>query len=185
MRLIVALSGPIAVGKSVFIAEFLKRIKGVRISTRELILSLRDVKSERGVLQAAGESLDHETDGKWVADALALQAKTLGDELIALVDSIRIAKQADHLRSEFGEKFKHLHLSAAHDVLAQRFIERKNKGDLAVLEFATYEEAKANATEAAVEGLGRIADIRINTDQLAPEAAAMLAIDQLGLLGNV
>lgn len=184
MRLVIAISGPIAVGKSAFIAEFLKRIKGVRVSTRELILSLRNVPSQRGPLQEAGDSLDHETNGKWVADALAVRAKTLEDDAVAVVDSVRIAKQVDNLRSAYGEKVKHLHLTASLDALTQRFMDRKEKGDPAVLEFATYAEARANATEAAVEKLGDIADVLLNTDNLTPGATATLAMRKLGLFGN-
>src|SRR5437764_1491865 len=99
MRLVIAISGPIAVGKSAFIAEFLKRFKGIRISTRELILTLRSVPSERGPLQEAGDSLDRETDGKWVADALSARARAIDDDAIAIVDSVRIAKQVEHLRN--------------------------------------------------------------------------------------
>ena len=142
MRLVIAMSGPIAVGKSAFIAEFLKRIKGVRVSTRDLILSLRNVPSERGPLQEAGDSLDRETNGKWVADALAARVKNLGDDSVTIVDSVRIAKQVDHLRVAYVEKVKHLHLTASLEVLTQRFMDRKKKGDPAVLEFATYDEAR-------------------------------------------
>jgi adenylosuccinate synthase len=181
MRLVIAMSGPIAVGKSAFIAEFLKRIKGVRVSTRELILSLRNVPSERGPLQEAGDSLDRETNGKWVADALAARAKTIDDDAVAIVDSVRIAKQVEHLRLAYGDKLRHLHLTASLEVLTQRFMDRKKKGDPAVLEFATYEDARANATEAGVEKLAEVADVVINTDHMSAEVTATLAVQKLGL----
>src|SRR4051794_9248576 len=71
MRFLIAVSGPIAVGKSAVIGELAQRFKTLRISTRELIQARRPVPSERGPLQAAGEALDRETDGKWVAEDVA------------------------------------------------------------------------------------------------------------------
>lgn len=184
MRLVVTMSGPIAVGKSAVIAEFLKRIKAVRVSTRELILSLRNVPSGRGPLQEAGDSLDRETNGKWVADALAARVRTIDGDAVVIVDSVRVPKQIDHLRLAYGEKVRHLHLTASLHVLTQRFMDRKKRGDPAVVEFATYEEARANATEAAVEKLAEFADVVVNTDKLSADATATLAIEKLGLLGS-
>ena len=174
MRLIIAVSGPIAVGKSVFIGELMQRFGAVRISTRELIQSLRSVPSERGPLQEAGEDLDRTTDGKWVADALATRATTLADDVVVVVDAVRIAKQVEHLRKAFGVRVWHVHLTASHDILSARFMSRKEKGDPAVLEFATYDEARANATEAEVDKLGGIADDLIDTDKLDPASIALL-----------
>jgi adenylosuccinate synthase len=184
MRLAIAISGPIAVGKSAFIAQLMKRFKGVRISTRELILMLRSVPSERGPLQQAGDSLDRETDGKWVAEALSARAKAIDKDAIAIVDSVRIAKQVEHLRIAYGDRVKHIHLTASYQVLSKRFMSRRETGDPAVLEFATYDEAKANATEADVGKLAEIADLLIETDDLSAEAAATLAVRQLGIVDN-
>src|SRR5262245_13718025 len=97
MRLVIPVSGPIAVGKSAFIRELVRHFSSVRISTRELIQSLRPVPSERGPLQLAGEALDRETDGKWVADALAACADKFPDDAIVIVDSVRIAKQVESI----------------------------------------------------------------------------------------
>jgi adenylosuccinate synthase len=182
MRLIIAVSGPIAVGKSVFIGELVRQFNATRVSTRELIQSLRDVPTERGPLQEAGESLDQETDGKWVSDGLAMRMTSFSDDAVIVVDSVRIAKQVEHLRAKFGNSVRHVHLTASYDVLASRFRERKERGDPAVLEFATYEEARTNPTEAAIESLGDVADLKINTDTLQPAALVNIAAEQLHLL---
>jgi adenylosuccinate synthase len=181
MRLIIAVSGPIAVGKSAFIAEFLNCVKGIRVSTRELILALRSVPSERGPLQEAGDSLDLETDGKWVADALADRANALDSDTLVLVDSVRIAKQVKHLRIAHRDQVKHIHLTASYEVLSKRFMSRKERGDPAVCEFATYEDARANATEASVGNLAEVADLLIDTDHLSAASAAALAVQKLGI----
>lgn len=176
MRHVIVVSGPIAVGKSAFIDELVRRFGAVRISTRELIQSLRSVPSERRALQEAGDELDRETDGKWVADALAARADTLAADAIVIVDSVRIAKQVEHLRRAFGSQVWHVHLTAPHEVLSRRFLSRRLEGDP-----ATYAEARANATEAEVEQLGAIADERIDTDRLDAGSVATLAADKFGL----
>jgi adenylosuccinate synthase len=181
MRLIIAVSGPIAVGKSVFIGELIRQYNVIRVSTRELIQLLRNVPTERGPLQEAGESLDRETDGKWVSDCLAERMKDFGDNSVVVVDSVRIAKQVDHLRAQFGDGVRHIHLTASYDVLADRFRQRKERGDPAVADFATYDEARANPTEAAIESLGDIADVTINTDELQPAALVNIAAKRVQL----
>src|SRR5713101_5328204 len=60
------------------------------IKTRKLIESLVQVPNERGALQKAGEQLDQETQGQWVAKALAREVSRLPDNCSVLVDSIRI-----------------------------------------------------------------------------------------------
>lgn len=181
MRLVIAISGPIAVGKSEFIVELLKRLNGVRISTRELIRSLRTVSNERGLLQQAGDSLDVETDGKWVADALSVFAAELSDDVVAIVDSVRITKQIEHLRIAYPDKVKHIHLTASQEVLVTRFVKRKQSNVQAVLESATYDQAKTNATEADIEKLAATADLCIVTDVVTAEAAATHAVNTLGI----
>jgi adenylosuccinate synthase len=178
MRIVIAVSGPIAVGKSVFIAELVQSYGAIRISTRELIQALRDVPSERGPLQEAGEALDRETEGQWVAQALSARIDSLNETAVVIIDSVRIPKQVEHLRTAFPDKVWHVHLTASPEVLAARFDQRKKKGDPAVLEFATYQEARANPTEAGVDRLGDIADIRLNTDNLDPGSIAKLAAER-------
>lgn len=181
MRYIIAVSGPIAVGKSAVISEIEKRFSAVRISTRTLIQSLRTVPSERGPLQEAGEALDRETDGKWVADALARRTDRFAEDGIVIVDSVRIKKQVEHLRHRFGSQVWHVHLTASAEVLKRRFAQRKEKNDPAVREFETYEEARANATERQIETLGENANARIVTDRLEPGSVATLAVEKLRL----
>jgi adenylosuccinate synthase len=181
MRFVIAISGPIAVGKSAFIQEFEKRFRVERISTRLLIQARRPVPTERQALQEAGEALDRETDGKWVADDVATRAAKLDDDTIVIVDSVRIARQVEHLRATFGKKVGHVHLTASDEVLTRRFLIRKERGDPAVREFATHAEVRANPTEAAVEALGAIADARIETDDLQPEQVATTVAERLKL----
>lgn len=181
MYLVVVMSGPIAVGKSSVISELVHRCEGVRVSTRSIIQALRPVPSERGPLQAAGEELDRETGGRWVADALAARTSDFATAGIVVVDSIRIQGQIEHLRERFGGRVRHMHLTARLDVLEARFAARKAADDPAVREFATYAEARSNPTEAAVEAMAGTADLTIDTSELTPAAVADKVLGDLGL----
>ncbi len=181
MKLIIAVSGPIAVGKSVFIEEFVRQFNAIRYSTREFIQSLRDVPTERGALQEAGELLDQETDGRWVSLCLEDRMASLSDGAIVVVDSVRIPKQVEHLRAMFGDDVLHVHLTASYAVLVSRFEKRKTHGDPAVREFATYDEVRENATEASIERLREIANLEINTDDIQPVTLVRTVAEKLGL----
>lgn len=178
---VIAVSGPIAVGKSAVISWLQARANVARISTREVIQSLWGVTSERTALQEAGDALDRETDGKWVADVVAERAAGIAADTVVVVDSVRTAKQVEHLRNRFGKKLFHVHLTASRAVLEGRFASRKAKGNLALKDVETYEEALANDAEAQIETLGPLADKCINTDRLDPASVAVLAFESLGL----
>ena len=125
----------------------------------------------------AGERLDRETRGAWVAEKAAKVAGELGNDDILVVDSIRIAPQLDHLKQAFGSKLVHIHLTATDQVLAKRYRERPRE----VREFETYEELRASPTEADVEKLQSIAQYVIDTDRIPPEAVLTRALLDLGL----
>jgi adenylosuccinate synthase len=184
MRNLIAVSGPIAVGKSSVISWLETRFFAIRVSTRAIIQSLRDVPSDRRSLQEAGDALDGETGGKWVADALGKWVHKSPADAIIVVDSVRIGKQVDHLRQAFGDKVWHVHLTASNEVLAKRFDDRKKLGDPAVREFATYQEVRDNTAEANIEQLGNIANVRIVTDRLEPGSVATLATEKLKLFAT-
>ena len=174
---IIAVSGPIAVGKSTLIDELVKLVGASRISTRHLIQSLRPgVPNERGPLQVAGDELDRMTDGKWVAQALLDHTRDSNEGAIVIVDSVRTLEQVSHLRKKFSI-VHHVHLTASDDVLRKRFNHRKQQNDPGVREFATYEEAKANATEAGIAGLGGNADLCIDMGERSPAEAASCVIE--------
>jgi adenylosuccinate synthase len=171
MRLVIALSGPIAVGKSAVIQRLAEQFSAHRISTRELIQSKRpEVPTERAALQTAGVELDVDTDGRWVAESLPDRCAGFGDQAVVVIDSVRIKKQVGHLRSMYPGRVWHLHLTASFEVLKSRFLGRKADGDP-----ATYEAAVANDTERQVDTLARSADYSICTDNLTPEQTAELA----------
>jgi hypothetical protein len=61
--LVIALSGPVASGKSGLADEFIRRFRSYKLSTREILLKM-GVENERGALMTEGNRLDQETDGE-------------------------------------------------------------------------------------------------------------------------
>jgi adenylosuccinate synthase len=70
MRYIIVISGPVGVGKSELAKALIARFGAARISTRELLIDRTGTPNERKPLQEAGERLDQETDGAWVAQGI-------------------------------------------------------------------------------------------------------------------
>ncbi len=161
MKQIIVLSGPIAVGKTAFSDELMRRYPCEKVSTRKYLLKVKQVVDERKALQQAGADLDIETNGSWVADAVSAAIPNT-DKNFLLVDSARIASQVEGLRDRFGgENVHHFHLTAPDDVLEKRYRARASLGD----QTATYEEAKADRIEAEIESLATIADVVVPTEK--------------------
>ncbi len=177
---IILLSGPVASGKTRLATALVERYGFVSIKTRKLIESLVRVPNERGALQKAGQQLDDETQGQWVAQALAREVSRLPDECSVLVDSIRIEKQAEAIRVAFGALVVHIHVTAPTGILSDRYADRTAN----VKEFASYEQVRADKTENAIESLAAIADIVIDTKQNSPSDVLVRAATRLGLYGR-
>lgn len=177
---IILLSGPVASGKTRLATALVERYGFVSIKTRKLIESLVRVPNERGALQKAGQQLDDETQGQWVAQAFTREVSRLPDECSVLVDSIRIEKQAEAIRVAFGALVVHIHVTAPTGILSDRYADRTAN----VKEFASYEQVRADKTENAIESLAAIADIVIDTKQNSPSDVLVRAATRLGLYGR-
>lgn len=177
MRLLLALSGPIGVGKSEFCRILTERFGALRLSTRELLVA-KGTAEVREDLQAAGERLDRETEGRWVADALVARLSEQSSDVI-IVDAIRIKKQIDHIRRSLGDKIRvwHVFLDAEDAILADRYEKREKK----IAEFATYAQVKASATEATIRSLKDVADRAIDTSRCEAVSVVAQAVAGLGI----
>ncbi|MAU95344.1 MAG: adenylosuccinate synthase [Fulvimarina sp.] len=177
MPIILLLSGPVGVGKSVFSKVLENRFKTRRFSTRELILDA-GAKNEREDLQAKGERLDRETDGKWVADSLA-SILSNDDADVFIIDSVRIRKQVEHIRNDFGDRFCvwHVFIDAEDDVLRARY----EKRDSPIGEFGDYNDLKRSQTERDIRSLREIADRVVDASRCEPDSVAAQAVAGLGL----
>jgi adenylosuccinate synthase len=103
---VIAISGPVASGKSVVAAEMEKRFKTYRISTRKLLTDT-GVADERIELIEAGKRLDRETDGAWVREGSRKYVDQHSDCDVVVIDAVRTKQQIEHLRETYGERFVH------------------------------------------------------------------------------
>lgn len=178
---VIVLTGPVVGGKT-SLAQLLHDRFGFRIvKTRELITSARPhLKNERKALQRAGDRLDRETDGRWVADQLARETMDLAPEATVIVNSARIQEQIDGIRRAFGRQTVHIHVTAPDHVLEARYIARHGS----VEELPTYAEVRQNRTERRVERLAATADIVIDSALCTREDVFVRAASALHLYGG-
>jgi adenylosuccinate synthase len=166
---LVAISGPVCAGKST-LAAGLGFATGARILTTRLLISdhlgYGADELSRGELQKAGDVLDEERGGAWVAEGVEALVGNAGTLIV--VDAVRNFGQLVALREE--RLMSHIHLTADPDVLANRYAERSRNNPQ--LEFADLQSLRANPTEANVETLARFADLELDTG--ATEADAIL-----------
>ncbi len=148
-------------------------VGATRVSTRRFIQQKKGTSDNRRELQAAGDQLDVETNGEWVADAIEAELPGLAANAVLLLDSAKIPAQIGAVRSRWPSKVFHIHLHAADEELERRYLRR----DPQLKEFATYAEVRENQTEASVGALLQISDLTLDTDYVAPETLAATAMD--------
>ncbi len=183
-RRIVLLSGHIGAGKTELATALVARFGGRLFKTREVIRRLRSVEQERSALQKAGESLDRETGGEWVATELRrfIDALSPGDAeaSVLVVDAVRIRGQCDSVRRAYGSLVTHVHLEAPEEVRARRFPAKDGE----VRELGTYDEVLKNRTEKQVDTLRDSADIVIDTGRCTSEDVVVRVASRIGLYGR-
>ena len=178
---IILLSGPVACGKSELGRALTERFGAESISTREVIQGLRPTTpTERKALQRAGDRLDRETGGAWVAQYLERRLPRLAQDAVVVVDSVRIPTQIDAIRRAYGSLVFHIHVTAPEEVLAHRYAQRKAD----VAELPTYEEVRRSKTERGVSKLAEVADVVLDTDRCLPADVAVRAAAHLGFYGR-
>jgi adenylosuccinate synthase len=136
----------------------------------------------RAGLQEAGERLDRETSGIWLAEAFAQEVAQSPGDAIVVLDAVRVSEQVSAIRELLGPRVVHIHLQAPVDVLAGRYAEATSRSGLA--ELGSYEQVTANPTEASVDELAVGADIVVDTERSRPEDVLVQAASQLGLYGR-
>lgn len=177
MGYVIAISGPVAVGKTAVLDAAAARFGAVRISTRQALLARRKGDNARDALQAAGEAEDKATDGAWVAEEVSRQLRDIPEESLVFVDAVRIPRQVEHLREALGRRFYHVHLTAPRGELEKRYLGRSRE----MREVETYEELLASRTEAEIERLADVADVVIDTDRMLPASVLARAVGALRL----
>jgi len=161
---IVVLSGRICSGKS-SLAKLLEQNLGAQVvRTKDLISDVSPIlPTTRAQFQDAGDALDRQDGGRWVAIGLSQRLAGCDESTPVLVlDSVRIPEQLAELRTAFGGVLTHVHLKAKHSVIEERYQARPSS----IREFSSYSEAeKHSTTEREVDRLEALADLVIDTDR--------------------
>ena len=183
MKRLIALSGPVATGKTELCRQLESKHGAVVFRTTDyLIEQLGRRRVDRTSLQRAGERIDRLTDGRWVVDALTRFGPILDDAELVVIDCVRIRPQLIALRRAFGRRVVHLHLTATLETLAQRYAQRQASGRIA--ELASYADLRRSRTERNVHQLAADADIVIDTDRTTAGGILVRAAAHLHLSGN-
>lgn len=170
------LSGPVAVGKSSVAAALIEEFGFKTIKTSAYLIDLanqRRIESTRTELQKLGDSLDEQTDYRWVVDNVAIPALAQSPSSnLWLFDSVRKCRQVQHFRERFGHQVLHVHLVASEAVLEQRYAARLT----ARRDYSgntPYQVAVAHPNEVSARHLVQIADRTIDVSSISPQAAAI------------
>lgn len=145
-----------------------------------------EVEKSREALQKLGTRLDRKTKGAWVEVALRkqLDVRRLPDAAVVLVDSVRMQGQIDAIRTGYGQRVIHVHLTAPVDVLAARYAERKKKKKGRLKELRSYKEVQKDPTESKVERLKKGADIVIDSKRCTEDDVVVRAAAHVGMYGR-
>lgn len=159
----IVLSGKVCAGKSTLASHLRTRAGAVLVKSKELIFErLPRTTQTRRPAQLAGQKLDRETGGRWLAEALNERVMNVDSgkpiELV-VIDSVRIAEQVHYLRQS-GWAVTHVHLEASDAALAKRYATRPKSGEL-----GSYADLAKNWTERHVNSLAKLADVVIDTDR--------------------
>ncbi len=161
---IILLSGPISSGKSTLAVD-LEEQYGMHVFKTKEILARNigpALDKDRLALQAEGDRLDKETNGRWVGGEFVEWLSSKKEITYAVIDSVRRLDQIAAIRDAFGARVIHVHLTAPPEELESRFNKRRSLNPGNDYE---YSEVKKNATEQQVEALSSSADIVVNTQR--------------------
>jgi adenylosuccinate synthase len=149
----------------------------MRLFTRDAILRrLPDTPRTRADLQAAGERLDRDTGGQWVADELQdLIARAQASPGV-VVDAVLIPEQVKSIRATTMQPVIHVHLTAPTKVLEARYAYKQG----GIKESERYSELLRSATEANVDQLRNLADLVFDSSVTTIEYEVDSVIARLG-----
>ncbi|SLK04708.1 adenylosuccinate synthetase [Novosphingobium mathurense] len=179
---VVLVSGAICSGKSALVEQLREKHGAMVIKTKDLILrKLPKITIERRSLQRAGEKLDKDDGGQWVAEALQREIDANSQRPtpsgLYVVDCVRIEGQVNAIRRAYGPEVFHIHVKADPKVLKQRYLDR-SRADDAVHE---YEALKKNRTERNIESLAELADVVVDTGRCSAASVLVRATALLNL----
>ncbi len=175
MKYLIAISGPVASGKSVIAEEALERFSAHRISTRRLLLDA-NVGDDRSRLIEEGKRLDRETEGAWVVQQSRKYIELHENCDVIIIDAVRTEQQVRHLRLVYGDRVRHIHVDLPFALAKKRYEDRGLSGDA-----PSYEQVRADSTESGVWELGRVADRVVKNENVSKASLLALAFADLDL----
>jgi hypothetical protein len=180
MKLLLLLSGPIAVGKSGVANALIKGHGFANIKSSaylRLQTASNGISESRTNLQKTGDRLDDETDFNWLIDDVAKPAIAANpDNARWLLDSVRKRRQVEHFRNHFGRSVFHVHLTAPESIIEARYNDRLLAGD--EVGNITYATAIAHANEQSSRSLIDIADFLVDLASASSEAAGLAIVEE-------
>lgn len=182
-EVIAIISGPVSVGKTTLSTTLEQNLGFQRLSTKDLIQTRApEAAGSRRLLQEAGEHLDEETDGTWIADALVRYLQQAGSPKRVVIDAVRIEEQVRAVRKAYGRKVTHVHLTAPCDVLSRRYEQDRRESELD--ELPDYSTVRDNPTERNIESLKAVADAVIDTARTRPLDVVVRTASHLGFFDS-
>jgi adenylosuccinate synthase len=172
-ELVILLSGHVSVGKTTLARELASGVAGdaeVFSSRAVLERRLRSEAPDRRSLQILGESLDRETEGRWLSDALWESAES-GRTVI--VDAVRIKDQVTAFERR-PISLLHVHLRASALLRQERYAERQRRHP--DTELLSYRDVLDDPTEAAVDDMATAAAIVLDTGRLSVPACQEIVL---------
>lgn len=178
-RTVLVITGHICTGKSA-LARNLKQGYGYEVlKTSQLLRNEakdRGLPCDRATLQTLGDTLDAETDHRWVLEYTQNFCEDHSGPIV--VDNVRTWKQLENFRSQRNLAVVHAHLWAPTETLRERF-ERKKKKCTGT--DSVYEEADIIKNEADIEAFKKDADVRVNTQRTDASDTLVRVAARIGL----
>jgi hypothetical protein len=180
MKLLLLLSGPVAVGKSGAANALVKYHGFVNIKSSAYLrakASSNGISESRTNLQKTGDRLDDQTDFKWLIDDVAVPAIASNpSNAWWLLDSVRKKRQVDHFRDRFGRCIFHVHFIAPEPTIEARYNDRLLAGDESGnIPYAT---AIAHTNELSSRSLIDVADFLVDLTSASSEAAGLAIVEK-------
>jgi NTP pyrophosphatase (non-canonical NTP hydrolase)/dephospho-CoA kinase len=165
--ILVALSGPLAAGKTT-IAKYLSDVFDFRVvSSREILASellAAGTPVTRKSLQDLGQHVQENRGRLWMTEQFLAVAQT-GPTVI---DAVRHVCSDEFLLEKLGERYHRIHVDAPEDVRRARFAIRENADP------AAYDSAGAHPVERDLASLGQTAKTVIDNRGTTKELAGLL-----------